>query len=315
MSSIQFDSIARHIPPRVITNDDMAKIVETSDEWISSRTGIRRRHFAEEGTTSVDQAFDAASKAMEQAGSDGSDICAVVYATFAPDMRSPACASTLLGRLGITQDAISFDLNAGCTGFMFALHVANGLLLQHPGKRVLLVASELISKVMDFTRRETCVLFGDGAAAAVLSLREDGQDFFIGGTQPDDTAITVPAFTPEGGAPGIGMEGQKVFKFACGVIEENINKLVDISGLSLDEIDHVVCHQANARIINHTIKHLKADPAKFFMNIEEFGNTSAASIPIALAQMSEEGLLKRGDKVMLVGFGAGLVHGGMLFTW
>ena len=303
------------LPKHTVTNDMLSEYVDTSDEWITTRTGIKSRQIIT-NERFEDIAALAGQRAIEAAGLVPEDIDFIICSNVVNCYVTPSLASLVQGILGIKgPNCPTMDINSACAGFVYGLDICDAFLQTGRANRILYICAEEVTRMVDWTQRETCVLFGDGAAAAVLSLREDGQDFFIGGTQPDDTAITVPAFTPEGGAPGIGMEGQKVFKFACGVIEENINKLVDISGLSLDEIDHVVCHQANARIINHTIKHLKADPAKFFMNIEEFGNTSAASIPIALAQMSEEGLLKRGDKVMLVGFGAGLVHGGMLFTW
>jgi len=305
--------MGRSIPTRVVTNDDMGRIVETDDEWIRTRTGICRRHFLEEGRTNTDQAIDAARSALERSGVDPSQIGACIVATFAPDNFAPPTATFVHAALGLSPEAFCFDMNGACAGFIYALRVARGLLLADPGSKVLVVASEFISNVVDFTDRSTCVLFGDGAAAAVVELDEAGEDWFVGGTEDDTQAITCAAHV--GPHPGIVMHGQDVFRFACGAIEDDLRRLLDLSGLALDAIDHVVCHQANARIINHVIKHLDADPERFYLNVAEYGNTSAASIAIALSEMEEKGLLQRGQYVMMIGFGAGLVHGGMLLRW
>lgn len=313
MSSLHIVKMGRSVPERVVTNDDMSKLVDTSDEWITTRTGIKRRHFLAEDACSTQQAIEAAKAAFQGSGVSPEDICAVVVCTFAPDNFTPAESTEVHGALGLSKDAICFDMNGACAGFIYGLHVAKGLLLQQPGKYALVVASEQLSKVVDFSDRSTCVLFGDGGAAAVVGLSEDGEDWFCGGTQPNAEAISCPAH--EGPHPGIHMNGQEVFRFACGAIGQSIRSLLEQSGLALKDINHVVCHQANARIIQHVEKHMDAAPGLFFKNVDEYGNTSAASIPLALSEMVDSGYLKRGDKVIMVGFGAGLVRGGMLLEW
>lgn len=313
MNSIRIVSVARSIPSRVVTNDDLSEIVDTNDEWIVSRTGIQRRHFLDEGQTSTQQAIEAARDALLRSEVPAEDICACIVATFLPDTFAPPMATFVHEALGLAPDAICFDMNGACAGFLYALHVARGLLLQHPGRKVLVVASEFISNILDFTDRSTCVLFGDGAGAVVVELVEGRRDWFVGGTQEGTDVITCLAH--QGAHPGIAMRGQEVFRFACEAIERDILQLLDDSGLTLDQVDHVVCHQANARIINHVIRHLEADATKFYINVAEYGNTSAASIPIALSEMVDQGVLMRGEKVMAIGFGAGLVQGGVLLEW
>jgi 3-oxoacyl-[acyl-carrier-protein] synthase-3 len=297
----------------VVTNDDLSKVVDTNDEWISTRTGIKSRRLALPGARNVDFAAQAAQHALAEAGIDAARVDIIIAATFTPDSFVPGLASLLVDRLACGAQTFAFDLGGACCGFLYALRAAQGQLALNPDATVLVVASELVSSVIDFTDRSTCVLFGDGAGAAVVRASET-PSYFTAGSAGNSSAIVCDAHY-EGAKPGIKMKGQEVFRFACTAIERCIDDLLQQSGLDLDDVDYVVCHQANARIINHVIKHRHADPAKFFMNVDHYGNTSAASIALALAEMDQQGLLVRGQKILMVGFGAGLTEGGMLLTW
>ncbi|MCH4185041.1 MAG: ketoacyl-ACP synthase III [Eggerthellaceae bacterium] len=313
MNSIEIVSMGRCVPQRILTNDDLSKMVDTNDEWIVTRTGIHQRHIVDEGMTNADIATQAARDALDRASVDPNTLAAIIVATFTPDMFVPTVSATVHDRLGLNPATLALDLNGACCGFIYAMRTAQGLLALNPDKPILVVASEAVSSVLDFTDRSTCVLFGDGAAAAVVR-SSDTPSWFVAGTRGRTDAISCPAHYA-GDKPGIGMKGQEVFRFACTSIERSIRDLLKQSGLALGDIEHVVCHQANGRIISHVIKHLGADPAQFFMDVGEYGNTSAASIPLALADMDYQGLLHRGDRVLMTGFGAGLCEGGMLLTW
>jgi 3-oxoacyl-[acyl-carrier-protein] synthase-3 len=314
VNSIKIASVGSCVPDRVVTNDDLSRIVDTGDEWIFSRTGIHERRFAEEGIQNVDLAARAACQALDRAGAGTDDVDVLIVATFTPDSFTPGVASCVHGRLGLDSHVLSFDLNGACCGFLYALRVAQGQLALDPAATILVIGSELVSGILDFSDRSTCVLFGDGAAAAVVRA-SDEPCWFTAGTCGNSEAIVSSARYAPHAVPGIQMRGQEVFRFACTSIERSIGNLLDQAGLALDDIDFVVCHQANARIISHVVKHLDADPAQFFMNVEHLGNTSAASIPLALADMLDRGVLQRGCKIIMVGFGAGLSEGGVLLTW
>lgn len=302
------------MPENIMTNDDLSTMVDTDDEWIFSRTGIHSRHIAPKGYTNAGQTEAACRQALERAGVTAEDIDLLVVATITPDNFTPSVSATVHDNLGMRSDVLAFDVNAACSGFLVATRVALGQLnIMKPGSKALVVGSELMSRLLDFSDRSTCVLFGDGAGAAVVTL-SDEDCWLCGGTCGSHDVLVSRAWY-EGETPGVHMDGRAVFRFATESITRSINNLLEQSGMTLDNVDHVVCHQANARIIKHVIKSLKADPEKFFMNVEHMGNTSAASIPLALEEMSTRGILKPGDKVLLAGFGAGLTEGGMLFTW
>lgn len=310
MIGLQLLGLGRALPAHAVTNDMLAQRIETSDEWITSRTGIKQRYFATEEETNTRLAAKAAGIAIENAGISKEDIAFCITATFTPDCFTPAVASGVAGAVGLSESAVSFDVNAACSGFLYGLTVAQGLLAAQGGRYALVVGSEVISRVMDMTDRSTCVLFGDGAAAAVVQLSDKHPYYFWGGGRPSETVLYCPVKNP-----AIHMDGQEVFRFATSVIPLCIDALLEKSALTLDEIDYVVCHQANARIIRHVIHKLHADPDKFYMNLERYGNTSAASIPLALSELWEQGLLSAGKKVLCVGFGAGLSYGGILLTF
>lgn len=316
MESVRIAAIASYIPSRVVTNDDMAELVDTSDEWITGRTGIHRRHFAAEGESNTDEAIAAGRAVLAKAQLETDDIMAVIVCTFTPDRFTASTASHVREALGLGEHCLCFDLNGACAGYIYGLRVARGLLLQEDADaKVLLICSELISSVLDFTDRSTCVLFGDGAAASIVELAHGRRDHYLVGSRDGCDLIDCPTHHHPRKVPGIRMDGREVFRFACGAMEETIEALLAKTGLRIEDIDHVVCHQANARIINHVIRHMDADPGIFYLNVADYGNTSAASIPIALAEMDGKGLLQRGEKVMLVAFGAGLVYGGALLEW
>ena len=313
MRGLKMISTGRCLPWRSVTNKDMSELVETNDEWIFSRTGIRTRRFCGE-ETAADLSAGAAQQAMERAGIRPEELGACVVCTITPDYLAPSEACLLQRRLGLPEDIPCFDLNAGCTGFLYGLQVIRGLLLQSPRRYALLIGAEVLSRITDFADRSTCVLFGDGAGAAVLTLEEQAVWASTLGARGEEEAILVPGPGQEA-RPYIKMDGQKVFRFAVEAIPRCIEELLGRTGLELEDIDWFVTHQANRRIIDHVAKKLCLPEGRFYQNMERYGNTSAASIPIALDEMAESGLLLRGQKVMCIGFGAGLTWGGALLEW
>lgn len=311
MKGLKIVATGRALPAKVVTNDDMSKLVETSDEWITTRTGIRTRHFCA-GETQADLAEQAARRALERGKVDVGDLCACIVATVTPDCSAPTSACLLQQRLDLPEDIPCFDMNVGCTGFIYALQVARGFLLQSGRPYALVIGAEALSRITDFTDRGTCVLFGDGAGAAVVTLADSPYACTLG-ARGDTEAIFIEGPGPE--RPYIHMDGQKVFRFAVEAVPHCIHALLEETGLGLEDIDWFVPHQANKRIIDHVAKKLKVPNEKFYQNMMRYGNTSAASIPIALDEMAEQGLLKRGQKVLCVGFGAGLTWGGALLEW
>lgn len=299
-----------YAPAHVVTNDDLSKIVDTNDEWISSRTGIRRRHFAAEGEKNEDMAFAAAKMAIDNAGIDKNDIGVVVVATIRPDHMTPSMACMLQKRLEIPEDSACFDVNAACSGFMYGVQIARGLLMQSNKRYAVVVGSEMLSKILDMTDRGTCILFGDGAGAAVIELSDENRYFCVLGTSGDDDVLECPNHD---GERFVNMKGSDVFKFAVSTVPKAIFQLIEQADVNMDDIDMFVCHQANQRIVESVSKKCKQSMEKFYLNMDEYGNTSSASIPIALSEMNQKGLLKPGMKIICVGFGGGLTWGGAYF--
>ena len=309
MKGLHIISTGRCLPHRAVTNDDMSKLVETSDEWITTRTGIKQRYLCE-GETQLDLAIGAARQALKRAGIDPKELGACVTATFTGEYATPSTACLIQKALDLPCDMPSLDVNAACSGFLYALQVARGLLLQSERRYALVLGVERLSSITDYTDRGTCVLFGDGGAAAVVELSDRHRYFSVLGARGDTEALCCPGINQEEKCY-IRMRGNDVFRFAVDCIPRCINEVLDQAGLSLDEVDHVICHQANERIIRHVVKKLGAREGQFYLNLARYGNTSAASIPIALDEMITDGLLRPGMKVILVGFGAGFTWGGV----
>ena len=312
MSAPRILATGRCLPERVVTNQELCRTVDTSDEWVFSRTGIHQRYFCQ-SETGLDLALGAARQAMERAGLTAADIGVCLAGTFTPDHASPSTACLLQKELGLREDTICFDVNAACAGFLYGLKTAHALLPDAPRPCALVVGAEVISRVMDHNDRNTCVLFGDGAGAVVLRRDEDRAWHTVFGSR-GDYSIQVQGPGPLPSA--IHMEGKAVFRFAVEVVEQSIRQLLEAEGLSsVNDLDLVVCHQANARIIDHVAKRLKAREGLFYKNMDRYGNTSAASIPIALDELVQDGALRPGMRLVTVGFGGGLTWAGALLRW
>ncbi len=300
---------SRYVPPRVVENCEFEAVIDTSDEWIRERTGIERRHFVELEDTS-----DLALNAVEAfKNEDLSKVDAIIVATFTPDLITPSIASIIQKELAIKEDVMAFDFNMACSGFVAGLRLADSLIEE--GRRAIVVGAEVISKVMDLTDRRTCILFGDGAGAVLLEKNSEPSFYDVGSRGDFDNLHALGRTSNPNADRALFMEGKEVFRFATDIMVKTIERTLNKAELSLEDIDHFVCHQANSRIISHVQKKLKLDPEKFFMNLQNYGNTSAASIPIALDEMNEKGLLKEGQKVVLAGFGGGLSWASTVIDW
>lgn len=292
---------------RKVLNDDLAKIMDTSDEWIREKSGIESRWFAD-GQSNADIACEASLKAIEESGLSARDIDAVIVCTFTADKATPGVATEICGMLGLREDVLATDVNGACSGFIYGAIVANALLHTGSYQNILLVGSETISSFMSMKDRGTDVLFGDGAGAAVCTLREDAFFAHLEGVISDSGVLYCERFEQR-----ISMQGQEVYRFAVNKIPEVTQELLDQNGVNKDDVDFFIFHQANKRIIRSIASKLRVPIEKCFMDLEEYGNTSAASVAIAMADMRDKGLLKPGMLAVSVGFGAGLTYGGMLF--
>ena len=306
MTGIRILATGKAVPKREVTNDDMAKIVDTSDEWIKQRTGMSVRHHVSDGENHTMLAEQAARAAIERANINKDDIGVVIVCTVSADYYSPSAACLIQGRLGLKKDVIAFDLGAGCSGFVFGLETIRALMMARKEKYGLLIGAEVLSKKMDMTDRGTCVLFGDGAAAAVVELSDKLYTSVIG-VDGDEEMINIK--TPNG---YIHMDGQGTYKFAVATVPKVIEQVVKDAGLTYDDIDYYVMHQANLRIIESIAKKVKQPMDKFIVNIEKYGNTSAASVGLALDEAFKEGRIKPGDKVLICAFGAGRTWGAVV---
>jgi 3-oxoacyl-[acyl-carrier-protein] synthase-3 len=309
-----------HVPEKVVTNDDLSKLVDTSDEWIVTRTGIRERRFASDDEALTDIALPAARAALESAGVDASRLDLIIVATVTPDMTFPASAALIADRLG-SHDAAAYDLSAGCTGFMYALAQAYGMVAAGLVERALVVGGDVLSKVMDWNDRSTLVLFGDGAGAVVLERSRNGGGF-LGFELGAEGAGGVHLWNPGSGSrsfPGeesyLKMNGREVFKFATRVLVSSGEALLAQCGKTVADVDLYVPHQANVRIIDHATRKLGFPDEKVVVNVDRYGNTSSGSIPLALADAAAEGRLRPGELVLMTGMGAGLTWGSALIEW
>lgn len=300
-------------PGKKVTNDDLSQIVDTSDEWIFSRTGIKSRFFCDtqNDESCLSMALGAASKALLRSGISKDEIGCCICATISGDYATPSVACLVQEALSLPEDIPVLDINAACSGFIYGLEVARNFLNNSSKKYGLVIGSEQLSRLLDMTDRSTCVLFGDGSGAAVIELDDNAPYESFLGARGGKAIFCNGAGTSKN---YINMDGTAVFKFAVTSIPLCINTLLERSNLSLDDIDLVVCHQANSRIIDHCVKKLKAPSEKFYKDMDHFGNTSAASIPLALNELYEEERLVPGTKLLLVGFGSGLTWGGALIT-
>jgi 3-oxoacyl-[acyl-carrier-protein] synthase-3 len=308
-----------NVPAKVVTNDDLAKFVDTSDEWIIERTGIRERRFATQDEALTDIARPACLQALAAAGAEPSSIDLVLCATVTPDMMFPTSSALLADQLGM-PDAAAYDLLAGCTGFVYAVAQAYGMLASGLSRRALVVGGDVLSKILDFDDRSTLVLFGDGAGAVVMEPVEKGG--FLGFELGADGGGGESLWLPGSGSRHfedpdsfVKMNGREVYKFATRVLVMSAQKLLDEVGMTVDDVDVYVPHQANIRIIDHAAKKLGFPPEKVVVNVQKYGNTSSGSIPLALADAAADGRLKPGSKVLMTGMGAGLTWGSGLIEW
>ncbi|MGE4453450.1 MAG: beta-ketoacyl-ACP synthase III [Sphaerochaeta sp.] len=310
--SIQITALGSYAPQRVVTNDELRTLVDTSDTWIKSHTGIAERHIAGDEETTSSLAFRAIEDLLEANNRDASEIDGIVCATATPDYPGfPSVACMVAEQFGITGPAL--DVSAGCTGFIYALEVARAMITTGAMKNALVIGAEKLSSVLDWKDRNTCVLFGDGAGCALLEGSDTDTGFLD--TLLKSEAAGTKALTIDPVSHAIQMDGRAVYSFAVRTIGETIETLVERNQLSSDEIDWIIPHQANQRIIQACSKRYDIPEEKFYMNIDRYANTSAASIPLALREMDRKGLLHEGQKILMVGFGAGLTYGGTLLTW
>lgn len=303
MNGIEIVSTGYAQIENVLDNQQLEKMVETSNEWIVSRTGIQRRHISDKSSALL--AIEAAKKATEN--KDLSKLAFIIVATMTPENATPSNACLVQNALGLNhQQMICFDINAACSGFVYALKIAQSLLQDQ--QYGLVIGSEQLSSIIDYQDRNTCILFGDGAAAILI---KKSHHLFYSYLDSAGNSDVLYAKRND----YLKMKGQDVFKFAIKAIPLSIDQVLNQANLNLDDIDYVICHQANERIIKHVYKKYQSSRNKFYMNLQEYGNTSAASIPLALAQMNEQGILKRGMKLIFVGFGGGLTWGAILIEW
>jgi 3-oxoacyl-[acyl-carrier-protein] synthase-3 len=308
-----------NVPAKVVTNDDLAKFVDTSDAWIIERTGIRERRFASQDEALTDIARPACLQALAAAGAEPSSIDLVLCATVTPDMMFPTSSALLADQLGM-PDAAAYDLLAGCTGFVYAIAQAYGMLASGLSRRALVVGGDVLSKILDFDDRSTLVLFGDGAGAVVMEPVEQGGflGFELGADGGGGESLWLPGSGSrhfEDPEAFVKMNGREVYKFATRVLVSSARKLLDEVEMTVDDIDVYVPHQANIRIIDHAAKKLGFPPEKVVVNVQKYGNTSSGSIPLALADAAADGRLKPGSKVLMTGMGAGLTWGSGLIEW
>ena len=335
MNELKLIGLGAAYPSRVVTNDDLSQQMDTSDAWIYPRTGIHARRFCSAEESAVTLAIEAAGKALAEAESQGvpaSDIGAIVVASMSADLATPSIAAILQRELRLPE-VPALDINAACSGFIYGLEVARSLAAVSGRRYALVVGTEQLSRLLSMEDRSTAILFGDGAGAAVIECtetagnREEAAPYVrLFGSRGSDVILAPGVYTgayearEETNAETVCidhmlMDGKEVFMFACDIIPRIIGGLLEQSGETMEDIDHVVCHQANARIIRHVYRAMHWPAEKFFMNMEKLGNTSAASIPTALYDMQQQGRLQRGERLILAGFGGGLTWGGCILSY
>lgn len=334
MRTIRITGTGSALPGRIVTNKELEQMVETSDEWIRERTGIGERHVSV-GETVVTLGSEAACKALEQAGKRAEEIDLILVATCSPEQYLPCCACQVQAAIGAVN-ALAFDVNAACSGFLFALNTADAYLRTGLAENALVIGSEVLSKLVDWTDRGSCILFGDGAGAVVVERCEASPGILGRALHSDGTGggvlqcgareLTTPYARTSAAKTDqkqqtddrehyIQMDGQEVYRFATRRVPQCIEEALADAGLAVPDIDLFVLHQANARIIDAVAKRLHADREKFPTNLERLGNLSSASIPVLLDELHRQGKLHRGDRIVLAGFGAGLTIGACVMTW
>jgi 3-oxoacyl-[acyl-carrier-protein] synthase-3 len=323
----KISALATYVPPRILSNSDLEKMVETSDEWITSRTGIRERHIVDKGRATSDLAVAAAQKVFAERGLTPSDVEAIVVGTVTPDMLFPSTACVVQHKLG-AKGAWGFDLSAACSAFVYALQTGAQFIATGAHKRVLVIGADVMSSIIDYTDRATCVIFGDGAGAVLLEPAEDDSVGLIDFMHEIDGSGGCALYMPGGGSlhPSthetvekkmhyVHQDGQAVFKYAVRKMAELCEKILQRNGIKGSEIDAFIPHQANRRIITATADRLELKPESVIINIERYGNTTAATIPLAMETAREQGKLKKGSLVLLASVGAGFTMGVTLLRW
>lgn len=323
MKEVVISGIGAYVPSNIVTNEDLSAIVDTSDEWILDRTGIKERRISTgEDTSNI--ATKAAILAIERSGVQKEDLELIIVATITPDMCTPSVACMVQKELG-AKGATAFDINAACSGFIYAIQIAESMMKIHGFKNALIIGAETLSKIIDWKDRGTCVLFGDGGGAVVLTAsntkgiintfsKSDGSKYesLVAGAFDVENPYALNVVKRNN---KVQMKGGEVFKFATAAIVEAVKEVLLNTDCNLEDVKYIVPHQANLRIIDYAAKKLNVDKEKFYVNLDRFGNTSSASIPIALNEMYEKGMLKAKDKIVLVGFGGGLTFGSVLIEW
>ncbi|AJA50001.1 3-oxoacyl-[acyl-carrier-protein] synthase 3 [Clostridium pasteurianum DSM 525 = ATCC 6013] len=324
MNNVKIIGTGSYAPDRIIKNIDLSKIVDTNDEWISTRTGIKERRITEGENTSF-LSTKAALQAIKNADIDPLDIDLIVVGTASPDSFIPSTACLVQAEIG-AENATCFDISAACTGFVYALNIGTQFIKTGQCKTALVIGAEVLSKIVDWSDRSTCVLFGDGAGAAILQKSEDNGILSIyTGSDGRNAAKLLGCSAVPVNNPFINtineqnslvtMSGKDIFRFGTKIVPKCIEEVLKNQDCKVQDIKYIVPHQANMRIIDSAAKRLDIDSNKFYINLDKYGNTSAASIPIALDEMNKDGLLKKGDKIILVGFGGGLTFGSALIEW
>ena len=321
---VKLSGTGAYAPEKVVTNDDLAKIVDTSDEWIQTRTGIRERHIAAEGENTSDLAVEAAREALEDANIAAQDLELIIVATLTPDKPFANTGSLVQAKLDNTK-AMAFSVEAGCTGFVYIYEIAAGMIASGLYKNALIVGAEKLSSVANWEDRTTCVLFGDGAGAAVLTATAGEENGYLGSNMGSDgnysdilhipgggTSLPITVENYHEGHQFLQMKGQEVFKLAVNAMANSAKSVLEEAGLTVDDIDIVIPHQANVRIINAVGKKIGVPEDKVYINVDRYGNTSAATIPIALRELVEAGRVQKGTKILMVAFGGGLTWGASL---
>ena len=312
--------VGSYLPEKVLTNLDLEKMVETSDEWITDRTGIKERRISADNEATSDLAFEAAKRALKSANMEAKDLEMIIVGTSSPDMLFPSTSCIVQDKLGAVN-AAAFDVSAACSGFNYALAASAGFIESGLYNNVMVIGADTLTKYLDWTDRNTCILFGDGAGAVVLKSSEDGSGVIashLGAEGSGGKYLTMPgggSRDPEARKRFIWMDGKEVFKFAVKVLPKSIKAVLDKAKMSAMDISLLIPHQANMRIIDFALKSLGLPKEKVYVNLQKYGNTSAASIPIALDEAVKDGKIKKGDTVVLAGFGAGLTYGANIIKW